>query len=55
MYSWNNAFLIYGSLNVIDCLENLNELTSLQSQVKVLRLKVKQGKKNFHEGTKNIF
>ena len=36
-------------------LENLNELASLQDQVKVVRLQVKLGKQNFHEDMKKVF
>ena len=36
-------------------LENLNELTSLQEQVKVVRLQDKLGKQNFHEDMKKVF
>ena len=36
-------------------LENLEELVSLQNQVKVVRLQDKLGKQNFHEDMKNIF
>ena len=36
-------------------LENLNELVSLQDQVKVVRLQDKLGKQNFHEDMKNAF
>ena len=36
-------------------LENLNELASLQDQVKVVRLKDKLGKQNFHEDMKKVF
>ena len=36
-------------------LENLNELTSLQDQVKVVRLQDKLGKQNFHEDMKKVF
>ena len=36
-------------------LENLNELASLQDQVKTVRLQDKLGKQNFHEGMKKIF
>ena len=35
--------------------ENLNELISLENQVKVVRLKDKLGKQNFHEDMKKIF
>ena len=36
-------------------LENLNELTSLQDQVKAVRLQDKLGKQNFHEDMKKVF
>ena len=36
-------------------LENLNELVSLEGQVKVVRLQDKLGKQNFHEDMKKIF
>ena len=36
-------------------LENLNELVSLQDQVKTVRLQDKLGKQNFHEGMKKVF
>ena len=36
-------------------LENLNELTSLQDQVKTVRLQDKLGKQNFHEDMKKVF
>ena len=36
-------------------LENLNELISLQSQVKALRLQDNLGKQNFHEVGKKVF
>ena len=36
-------------------LENLNELVSLQDQVKVVRLQDKLGKQNFHEDMKKVF
>ena len=36
-------------------LENLNELVSLQDQVKVVQLQDKLGKQNFHEDMKKIF
>ena len=36
-------------------LENLNELASLQDQVKVVRLQDKLGKQNFHEDMKKVF
>ena len=38
-----------------DDLENLNELVSLENQVKVDRLHDKLGKKTFHEDMKKIF
>ena len=36
-------------------LENLEELVSLESQVKAVRLQDKLGKQNFHEDTKKVF
>ena len=36
-------------------LENLEELASLQNEVKVIRLQDKLGKQNFHEHIKKIF
>ena len=36
-------------------LENLDELVSLQDQVKVVRLQNKLGKQNFHENMKKVF
>ena len=46
--------MLYAIKNVDD-LENLNELASLQDQVKVVRLQDKLGKQNFHENMKKIF
>ena len=43
------------SIKNIDDLENLNELVSLQSQVKAVRLQDKLGKQNFHEDMKKVF
>ena len=36
-------------------LKNLEELVSLQDQVKVIRLQDKLGKENFHEDMKKVF
>ena len=36
-------------------LENLEELVSLQNQVKVVKLQDKLGKQNFHEDMKKVF
>ena len=36
-------------------LDNLNQLASLQNQVKAKRLQVKLGKQNFHEDMKKLF
>ena len=36
-------------------LQNINELVSLQNQVKVVRLQDKLGKQNFHENMKKVF
>ena len=38
-----------------DDLENLNELVSLESQVKAVRLQDKIGEQNFHESWKKVF
>ena len=40
------------SIKIKDDLEKLNELNSLQSQVKTLRLQDKLGKQNFYEDMK---
>ena len=42
------------SIENVDDLENLNELASLQNQVKVVRLQDKLGKQNFHEDMKKV-
>ena len=36
-------------------LEKLNELVSLQSQIKAVRLQDKLGKQNFHENMEKVF
>ena len=36
-------------------LKDLNELVSLQGQVKAVRLQDKLGKQNFHEDMKKVF
>ena len=66
MYSRNKAFLITiithshsHSLNVVaikdrEDLKNLEELASLQSQVKAVRLQDKLGKQDFRGGMKKI-
>ena len=36
-------------------LDKLEELASLQDQVKVVKLQDKLGKQNFHEGLKKVF
>ena len=36
------------SIKTIEDLENLNELVSLESQTKAVRLQVRLGKKNLH-------
>ena len=36
-------------------MENLNDLVSLQDQVKIVRLQDKLGKQNFHEDMKKVF
>ena len=46
--------MLYSVKNRED-LENLNELVSLQDQVKTVRLQDKLGKQNFHEDMKNVF
>ena len=38
-----------------ECLENLEELVSLESQIKTVRLQDKLGKQNFHEVMKKVF
>ena len=46
--------MLYAIKN-IDDLENLNELVSLENQVKFVRLQDKLGKQNFHEDMINVF
>ena len=46
--------MLFPIRNVED-LEELNELASLQDQVKVVRLQDKLGKQNFHEDMKKVF
>ena len=46
--------MLFPIKNVED-LENLNELVSLQEQVKVVKLQDKLGKENFHEDMKKVF
>ena len=46
--------MLYSSKDRED-LENLNELVSLQDQVKVVQLQDKLGKQNFHEDKKKVF
>ena len=46
--------MLYSIKNRED-LENLNELVSLQDQVKTVRLQDKLGKQNFHEDMKKVF
>ena len=43
------------AINNREDLENLNELTSLQDQVKAVRLQDKLGKQNFHDDMKEVF
>ena len=43
------------AINNREDLQNLNELTSLQDQVKAVRLQDKLGKQNFHEDMKKVF
>ena len=58
MYSGNETFLIAFKccmqLKTEDS-EKLNELVSLENQVKVVRLQDKLGKQNFHEDMKKVF
>ena len=37
-----------------DCLQNLNEAVSLQSQVKEVRLQDKPGEQNYHHNAENL-
>ena len=46
--------MLFPIRNVED-LENLNELVSLQNQVKVIKLQDKLGEQNFHEDLKKVF
>ena len=46
--------MLYSIKNRED-LENLEEIASLQNQVKVVRLQVKLGEQNFHEDMKKVF
>ena len=46
--------MLFPIRNVED-LENLNELVSLQNQVKVVKLQDKLGEQNFHEDLKKVF
>ena len=46
--------MLYAIKNVDD-LKNLNELVSLQDQVKAVRLQDKLGEQNFHEDKKKVF
>ena len=43
------------SIKNIEDLEKLEELASLQNQVKVVRLQDKLGKQNIHEDMKKVF
>ena len=43
------------AIKVREDLENLNELVSLQNQVKAVRLQDKLGKQKFHEDKKKVF
>ena len=43
------------AVNNREDLQNLNELASLQDQVKAVRLQDKLGKQNFHEDMKKVF
>ena len=51
LHSFTCFFLIKGR----EYLQKLNELVSLENQVKVIRLKNKLGKQNFHEDMKEVF
>ena len=42
------------AINNREDLQNLNELVSLQNQVKAVRLQDKLGKQNFHEDMKSF-
>ena len=46
---------MFFAINNREALENLNELVSLQDQVKAVRLQDKLGKQNFHEDMKKVF
>ena len=46
--------MLFPIKNVED-LQNLNELVSLQNQVKVVKLQDKLGEQNFHEDMKKVF
>ena len=46
--------MLYSIRNRED-LEKLEELASLQDQIKIVRLQDKLGKQNFHEDMKKIF
>ena len=46
--------MLYSIKNVED-LQKLNELVSLQDQVKTVRLQDKLGEQNFHENMKKVF
>ena len=47
-------YMLY-SIKETEDSENLNELVSLESQVKAVRLQDKLGKQNFHEDMKKVF
>ena len=46
--------MLYSIKNIED-LENLNELVSLESQVKAVRLHDRLGKQNFHGNMEKVF
>ena len=46
--------MLYSFKNIED-LENLNELVSLESQIKAVRLQDKLRKQNFHEDMNKVF
>ena len=49
------SFQILYSINDREELENLEELFSLESQVKAVRLQDRLGKQNFHKDMKKVF
>ena len=51
---FKNFYMLF-AINNREDLENLNELASLQDQVKAVRLQDKLGKQNFREDMKKVF